>query len=119
MQGLPLHLWLLWPLIFWRIQRLRAWFRANGGPGSQMLWSVTRDGRVVVIRLSDDFYGKPRSFSAPVSSRLREALSSTPKLPCPMRRQGRLPDSDIPVARPAASLLPLGTRLFALPPPET
>ncbi|KCZ60959.1 hypothetical protein [Hyphomonas chukchiensis] len=37
MQGLPWYLVPIWPLIFLRIQRLRAWFKANGGPGSQML----------------------------------------------------------------------------------
>jgi hypothetical protein len=40
MPGLPWHLLPLWPLIFWRIQRLRAWFRANGGLGSKLLWGV-------------------------------------------------------------------------------
>ncbi len=35
--GLPLYLWPVWPLIYWRILRLKAWFRANGRPGSKML----------------------------------------------------------------------------------
>uniref|UniRef100_UPI0025B7AFC8 hypothetical protein n=1 Tax=Hyphomonas sp. UBA3601 TaxID=1946626 RepID=UPI0025B7AFC8 len=56
--GLPWPLLLIWPLIFWRIQRLRAWFRANGRPGSQMLWGITRSGRVVVNLLSDDLSGR-------------------------------------------------------------
>ena len=47
----------LWPLFFWRIQRLKAWFRANGGPGSEMLWGGMWNGRVVVVRLSDDLSG--------------------------------------------------------------
>ena len=39
-QNLPWYLYPVWPLIFWRIQRLKAWFRRAGGPGSQMLWGV-------------------------------------------------------------------------------
>ena len=75
MQGLPWYLLPLWPLIFWRIQRLKAWFRAAGGPGSEMLWGVMRNGRVVVIRLSDDLSGhRPGTFRAPVSGRLAAAL---------------------------------------------
>ena len=74
--GLPLHLWLLWPLIYWRIRRLKAWFRENGAPGSQMLWGVTRDGRVVINLLSDDLSGHkpPQSgFGFQPSRRFREA----------------------------------------------
>ncbi len=74
--GLPFHLWLLWPLIYWRILRLKAWFREHGQPGSQMLWGVTREGRVVVNLLSDDLSGHrpPRSgFGFELSRRFREA----------------------------------------------
>ena len=63
--GLPWPLLLIWPLIFWRIQRLRAWFRANGRPGSQMLWGITRSGRVVVNLLSDDLSGRRPSTASP------------------------------------------------------
>ena len=74
--GLPLYLWPVWPLIYWRILRLKAWFRANGRPGSKMLWGVTRDGRVVVNLLSDDLSGRtpPRSgFGFEPSRHFREA----------------------------------------------
>ena len=75
MPGLPWYLLPLWPLIFWRIQRLKKWFRAAGGPGSEMLWGVMWNGRVVVIRLSDDLSGHPSgTFRAPVSDRLASAL---------------------------------------------
>jgi hypothetical protein len=89
MPGLPWYLLPLWPLVFWRIQRLKAWFRANGGPGSEMLWGVMRNGRVVVIQLSDDLSGhRPWTFRAPVSDRLPLALTDTPT-PCPRRRPKR------------------------------
>ena len=76
MQGLPWYLVPIWPLIFLRIQRLRAWFRANGGPGSQMLWAVTNHGRVDVVFLSDDMSGhRSGCFRTPVSTRLARALA--------------------------------------------
>jgi hypothetical protein len=79
MPGLPWYLLPLWPLIFWRIQRLKAWFRANGGPGSEMLWGVMWNGRVVLLRVSDDLSGhRPGCFRAPVSDRLRRALAGDP-----------------------------------------
>ncbi len=115
MQGLPWYLLPVWPLIFWRIQRLKVWFRAKGGPGSQMLWAVTKTGRVVLIRLSDDFYPRPRMLLAPVSDRLRQALNPEPHTPCPLRMQGRLPESG---QSRAASLHPQGTRRQTLPLPE-
>jgi hypothetical protein len=88
MPGLPWYLPPIWPLIFWRIQRLKAWFRAAGGPGGQMLWGVMWNGRVVIIQLSDDLFGHPSGvFDAPVSGRLRIALTDTP-LPCPRRTPG-------------------------------
>jgi len=80
--GLPWYLLPIWPLIFWRIQRLKAWFRENGGPGSQMLWGVMKNGRVILIRASDDLTGhRPCTFRAPVSDRLRLALSPEAKTP--------------------------------------
>ena len=81
MPGLPWHLLPIWRLIFWRIQRLKAWFRAAGGPGSQMAWGLMWNGRVVIIRASDDLSVQPSCcFRALVSSRLRLALveSETP-----------------------------------------
>jgi hypothetical protein len=85
MPGLPWYLLPIWPLVFWRIQRLKAWFRATGGPGSQMLWGVMWNGRVVIIRLSDDLSGHhPGIFRAPVSDRLARALADTPH-PCSRR----------------------------------
>ena len=88
MPGLPWYLLPLWPLIFWRIQRLKSWFRAAGGPGSQMLWGVAWNGRVVLIQLSDDLSGyRPCTFRAPVSDRLTFALTGTPS-PCPRRTPG-------------------------------
>ena len=75
MPGLPWYLLPIWPLIFWRIQRLKRWFRAAGGPGSQMLWGVMWNGRVVIIQLSDDLSGPHAAcFRAPVSARLASAL---------------------------------------------
>ena len=56
-RNLPWYLWPVWPLIFWRIQRLKAWFRRAGGPGSQMLWGVDHWGRVNILALSDDLSG--------------------------------------------------------------
>ncbi|WP_340694129.1 hypothetical protein [Hyphomonas sp.] len=86
--GLPWYLLPIWPLVFWRIQRLKKWFRAAGGPGSQMLWGVMWNGRVVVIQLSDDLSGhRSGIFRAPVSDRLRLALTDTP-LPRPRRTPG-------------------------------
>ena len=69
MPGLPWYLLPIWPLIFWRIQRLKAWFKAAGGPGSQMLWGVMWNGRVVLIQLSDDLSGHAcaRTHPIPVS----------------------------------------------------
>jgi hypothetical protein len=84
----PWYLLPIWLLVFWRIQRLKAWFRAAGGPGSQMLWGVMWNGRVVVIQLSDDLSGhRPGCFRAPVSGRLRLALVAAPS-PCPRRTPG-------------------------------
>tara|TARA_R110000782_G_scaffold74701_1_gene149140 strand:- start:70 stop:441 length:372 start_codon:yes stop_codon:yes gene_type:complete len=88
MPGLPWYLLPIWPLVFWRIQRLKAWFRANGGPGSEMLWGVMWNGRVVVIQLSDDLsVHRPGFFRAPVSDRLGRALTDTPN-PCSRRKPG-------------------------------
>tara|TARA_R110000772_G_scaffold77421_3_gene166748 strand:+ start:757 stop:1122 length:366 start_codon:yes stop_codon:yes gene_type:complete len=88
MPGLPWYLLPLWPLVFWRIQRLKAWFRTNGGPGSEMLWGVMWNGRVVIIQLSDDLSGhRPGFFRAPVSDRLRLALTDATS-PCSRRMPG-------------------------------
>jgi hypothetical protein len=88
MPGLPWHLLPLWPLIFWRIQRLKAWFRAVGGPGSEMLWGVAWNRRVVVIQPSDDLTGPhPGIFRVPVSDRLQLALTDTPT-PCSRQTPG-------------------------------
>ena len=79
MPGLPWYLLPIWPLIFWRIQRLKRWFRNVGGPGSEMLWGVAWNGRVMIVQLSDDLSGHhPGIFRAPVSDRLRLALTDTP-----------------------------------------
>ena len=92
MPGLPWYLLPLWPLIFWRIQRLKAWFRANGGPGSEMLWGVMWNGRVVVLQLSDDLSGhRPCTFRAPVSDRLGRALSGEDRLSPLVRSSRRKP----------------------------
>ena len=75
MPGLPWYLLPIWPLIFWRIQRLKSWFRNVGGPGSEMLWGVAWNGRVKIVHLSDDLPGPhPACFRAPVSDRLASAL---------------------------------------------
>ena len=93
MPGLPWYLLPIWPLVFWRIQRLKAWFRAAGGPGSQMLWGVAWNGRVVIIQLSDDLSGHhPGCFRAPVSDRLGRVLSGedllSPLVRSPRRKPG-------------------------------
>jgi len=116
--GLPWYLLPIWPLVFWRIQRLKAWFRAAGGPGSQMLWGVMWNGRVVVVRLSDDLSGHPSGcFRAPVSDRLRLALNPETIDPRPLRRQGRRA-SEIRQHGPA-SLPSQGMRTYGLPLPHT
>ena len=90
--GLAWYMLPLWPLIFWRIQRLKAWFRANGGPGSEMLWGVMWNGRVVVLQLSDDLSGhRPCTFRAPVSDRLGRALSGEDRLSPLVRSSRRKP----------------------------
>ena len=77
MPGLPWYLLPVWPLIFWRIQRLKAWFKAAGGPGSEMLWGVAWNGRVMVVHLTDDLSGPhPACFRAPVSDRPRPPPSA-------------------------------------------
>ncbi|KCZ87312.1 hypothetical protein HJO_16737 [Hyphomonas johnsonii MHS-2] len=92
MPGLPWYLLPIWPLIFWRIQRLKRWFRAAGHPGAQMLWGVMWNGRVVLIRLSDDMsVQRSGCFRAPVSDRLRLALTDTTPPPCLRRTPGTLP----------------------------
>lgn len=90
--GLPVYLLPLWPLIFWRIQRLKAWFRNTGGPGSQMLWGVDRWGRVHVISLSDNLSGRKepgQDFRFKQSRMFREALGfenpASPSPWCPRR----------------------------------
>ncbi|KCZ90678.1 hypothetical protein HJO_12541 [Hyphomonas johnsonii MHS-2] len=113
MQGLPWYLLPLWPLIFWRIQRLKKWFRAAGHPGAQMLWGVMRNGRVVLIRLSDDMsVQRSGCFRAPVSSRLRLALTDTTPPPClrraPRLRRDQQSHCDCPAAGPSARLVRIG-----------
>ncbi|WP_341197588.1 hypothetical protein [Hyphomonas chukchiensis] len=116
MQGLPWYLVPIWPLIFVRIQRLRAWFKANGGPGSQMFWGLSKTGRVILIRASDDLsVHRSCIFRAPVSPRLARALAGETIAPCPLRRQGRR----IPARRTPAPLPAQGTRGYWLPLPDT
>ncbi|KCZ51646.1 hypothetical protein [Hyphomonas pacifica] len=76
MPGLPWYLLPIWPLIYLRILRLKAWFRQNGGPGSQMLWGVMWNGRIGIIQLSDDLSGRVQA-SKPLKpfARLAEVLS--------------------------------------------
>lgn len=94
MPGLPWYLLPLWPLIFWRIQRLKRWFRAAGGPGSEMLWGVMWNGRVVIIQLSDDLSGHhPCTFRAPVSERLARVLLGEDRLSPLVRSSRRRPGS--------------------------
>jgi hypothetical protein len=114
MPGLPWYLLPIWPLIFWRIQRLKRRFRDVGGPGSEMLWGVMWNGRVVVIQISDDLSMGPQqtpSFHARVSDGLRRALSGETDVPCPLRRLRREMQSlrDCPAAGASAGLanLPL------------
>lgn len=81
---LPWYMWPVWPLIFWRIRRLKAWFDAQAGKGSQMLWGVDRWGRVRVICLSDDLSGRTGAAQpVPVapSRRLLAALGGDALLP--------------------------------------
>ena len=104
MQGLPWYLVPIWPLIYLRIQRLRAWFKANGGPGSQMLWAVTKHGRVDVVYLSDDMSTtlKHPWNPLPLSHSFSTALSGEPQTsthPCPRRKPGPLSIASSPPAR--------------------
>ena len=116
MQGLPWYLVLIWPVIYFRIQRLMDWFQANGGPGSQMFWGLSKTGHAVLIRASDDLSGhRSGSFRAPVSERLALALTDETISPCPLRRQGRR----IPVSRMPAPLPAQGIRAYLLPLPDT
>ncbi|MBU2083986.1 MAG: hypothetical protein KKB75_06230 [Alphaproteobacteria bacterium] len=109
MQGLPLYLVLTWPVIYFRIQRLMDWFPVNGGPGSQMFWDLSKTGRVVLIRVSDDLSGhRSGCFRAPASPRLRLALTDETISPRPLRRQGRrIPASRTPAPLPASYVQPL------------
>lgn len=116
--GLPWHLLLIWPLIFWRIKRLKAWFQQAGGPGSQMLWVVTRTGQVVIAQLSDDLSGRTPArpgFDFEPSRRFREAVRGEPVIltpdPCPRRMPGPPAASD-PGFRQEC-------RLYHLPRPDT
>jgi len=95
-QNLPWYLYPVWPLIFWRIQRLKAWFRRAGGPGSQMLWGVDHRGRVNILSLSDDLSGRTpltrpfthtpsRALSAALAGEFPHALHMPPN----RRRPGR------------------------------
>lgn len=118
MPGLPWHLLLIWPLIFWRIQRLRAWFRANGGPGAQMLWAVSPTGQVVIVQLSDDLCGRTPArpgFDYQPSRRFREAVCGEliilTRDPCPRRMPGP------PAARDPG--FRQECRLYHLPRPDT
>lgn len=93
LQGLPWYLLPIWPLIYFRIQRLRAWFKANGGPGSQMLWAVTNHGRADVVYLSDDMADivKHPLVQIPLSRSFNTALAEQyerPAHPCPRRMRG-------------------------------
>ena len=93
MQGLPWYLLPIWPLIYFQIQRLRAWFRANCGPESEMHWAVTRHGRVDLIRLSDDMYETPKHpwVPIPLSNGFKAVLdweTENPTHPCPRRTPG-------------------------------
>ena len=109
MPGLPWYLLPLWPLVFWRIQRLKAWFRTNGGPGSEMLWGVMWNGRVVIIQLSDDLSGhRPGRFRALVSDRLGRVLAGDDKLSPLVRSSRRKPGSS--AASPACMALGPGFR---------
>tara|TARA_R110002124_G_scaffold43757_20_gene134321 strand:- start:568 stop:918 length:351 start_codon:yes stop_codon:yes gene_type:complete len=91
MPGLPWYLLPIWPLTFWRIQRLKKWFRVAGGPGSQMLWGQMWNGRVVIVQLSDDLSVHPSCcFHAPVSARLKRALVA-PSPPHPRHMPGSQP----------------------------
>jgi hypothetical protein len=86
--GLAWYMLRLWPLIFWRIQHLKKWFQDNGRPGSQMMWTVLSNGRVILLRASDDlFVHPPCILRAPVSAKLALALTEPP-LPCPRRTPG-------------------------------
>ena len=98
MPGLPWYLLPIWPLIYLRILRLKAWFRENGGPGSQMLWGVMKNGRVAIIQLSDDLSGRAKAAEPfRTSARLSEALDDgwlSPRLDLVM------PDLPSAAARP-------------------
>ena len=115
-QGLPWYLVLIWPLIYVRIRRLMDWFKANGGPGSQMFWGLTRTGHAVLIRASDDFSGhRSGIIRVPVSERLALALADETITPCPLRRQGRR----IKASRTPAPLPAQETQAYLLPLPDT
>ncbi|KDA03574.1 hypothetical protein [Hyphomonas oceanitis] len=116
MQGLPWYLVLIWPVIYFRIQRLMDWFQINGAPGSQMFWGLSKTGHAVLIRASDDLSGhRSGCFLAPVSPRLRLALTDETISPCPLRRQGR---GRAP-GRNSPPLPAQGTRAYLLPLPHT
>jgi hypothetical protein len=116
MQGLPWYLVLIWPVIYFRIQRLMDWFQVNGGPGSQMFWGLSKTGHAVLIRVSDDLSGhRSGCFRAPVSPRLRLALADETISPCPLRRQGRGRATGLD----SPPLPAQGTRAYLLPLPDT
>lgn len=117
---LPFHLWLLWPLIFWRICRLEAWYRAAGGPGSQMMWYVDCRGRVRVAWLSDDLSGKGRAARLPQpSARYLAALDgSLSDAACPGAPEAAHPRA-VGDLVPHAPACPGRRRAVAVPIPDT
>ena len=120
---LPWYLYPVWPLIFWRIQRVKAWFHAAGGPGSQMLWGVDLWGRVVILSLSDDLSGRGpalQSFTFQPSEHFRAALSGEnfiTQCPHPRRRPGSLAARPVHAAQDPGLRREYGQEL--LPPPDT
>lgn len=75
-----------------------AWFQVNGGPGSQMLWGLSKTVHAVLIRAPDDL-SRHRSgfFREPVSKGPELVLANKTISLCLLRRQGpRIPASRTP-----------------------
>ncbi|MEZ5987429.1 MAG: hypothetical protein R3B94_15915, partial [Hyphomonas sp.] len=70
-KGFPLHLAMIWPLIWVQVLLLRAAVRAAYGKGVQYHWSVSPNGRVFLTSI--DYVPGQKFEPKPASDRLAAA----------------------------------------------